>query len=132
MAEQVADPTQAGEQGQGHHRPPEDGAGQTRLQGLPSRPGGPEAPGPQLGGADRRGHEEDQPARGPQGQDTGGDLDGEGRGRETRGQDIIVGVKEAGDAGRKGAYEARGAGRQGTNEAEGAFSVFEFGHILSI
>lgn len=61
VVERAADPTQAGEQGQGHHRLSEDGAGQTRLHGLPSRPRGPQAPGPQIGRAEGQGHEEEQP-----------------------------------------------------------------------
>ena len=121
VVERAADPTQAGEQEQGHHQLPEDGAGQTRLHGLPSRPRGPQAPGPQIGRAEGRGHEEEQPDWGSQGQDTGGKLKGKGRGLGTRGQDIIRGVNnKAGGTGRHGAHEAGGAGRQGTNKVEDA------------
>ena len=48
-----------------------------------------------------------------------GDLDGEGRGREVQGHDIVMGMNKAEGAGRQGTYEAEGAGRQGMDNAEG-------------
>ena len=53
---------QAGEQ---ERQSWQEGAGWAGLLGLPRRRGGPDAPGPQPGGADKREHEEEQPALGP-------------------------------------------------------------------
>ena len=50
----------------------------------------------------------------------GGDLEGEGRGREVQGQDIVVGMNEAKGTDRQGKYEAEGTGHQGMYKAEGA------------
>ena len=50
----------------------------------------------------------------------GGDLEGEGQGREVQGQDIVVGMNEAKGTERQGKYEAEGTGHQGMYKAEGS------------
>ena len=50
----------------------------------------------------------------------GSDIDGEGRGREVQGHEIVIGMNKAKGTGRQGMYKAEGAGHQGMYKAEGA------------